>query len=464
MPVSLRPWRNARRRPVVASGDVESRNPTTGIAGCCPRARFTLAASSRPPPPIRVMNSRRFMSGMGDFLVWGFVCQGVRQTASFFLCFFVRSESPFLYLDQRFAHVGAHRIVAPTLWHASPLPGYTLTAPSTTARWVRSGDDQRGARFRGAINRATTLYPVGPGPEPRCSHAHRQRSSEPADPFSPSAYESQGSTSGPRHLEPSSATVTSGRPGPKLSGAFSVLRSMRRPQNDAVRHHAFSHQPPQGNQKLARQGHDHELASTTGVLSAGSKPLCQGAVLLEHEKSPRQLDHASSNPSVARTGQPFLPAFSATLVGRAREAGITRYGPSVAHVSRQHLLHQHVGGLDANPDHARQQAHHGMRSITGRLLETLQASILDPADLSTDEPPALHIAKQLGQRVGRDRLALGRAQAFFSLGLNPRIPSRINVAVIRLTIRLFSATRLSRSRLGRLASSSFIVGIATILQ
>src|SRR5262245_47924180 len=145
------------------------------------------------------MNSRRFMSGMGDFLVWGFVCQGVRQTASFFLCFFVRAESPFLYLDQRFAHVGAHRIVAPTLWHASPLPGYTLTAPSTTARLVRSGDDQRGARFRGAINRATTLYPVGPGPEPRCSHAHRQRSSEPADPFSPSAYESQGSTSGPRH-------------------------------------------------------------------------------------------------------------------------------------------------------------------------------------------------------------------------------------------------------------------------
>ncbi len=69
---------------------------------------------------------------------------------------------------------------------------------------------------------------------------------------------------------------------------------------------------------------------------------------------PRQLDHASSNSSVAGTGQPFLPAFSAALVWRASEAGITRYGPSVAHVSRQHLLHQHVGRLDANPDHARQ--------------------------------------------------------------------------------------------------------------
>jgi hypothetical protein len=74
---------------------------------------------------------------------------------------------------------------------------------------------------------------------------------------------------GTRHLEPSSATVTSGRTGPKLLGAFSNLRLLRRAQNDAVRHHALSHKPPQGDQKLARQGHDHELARTARVLGAG---------------------------------------------------------------------------------------------------------------------------------------------------------------------------------------------------
>ena len=42
--------------------------------------------------------------------------------------------------------------------------------------------------------------------------------------------------------------VTSGRTGPKLSGAFSDLRSLRRAQNDAVRYHALAHQPPQGDQ------------------------------------------------------------------------------------------------------------------------------------------------------------------------------------------------------------------------
>src|ERR1700745_3702460 len=79
----------------------------------------------------------------------------------------------------------------------------------------------------------------------------------------------------------------SGRTRPKLSGAFSDLRSLRRAKNDAVRHHALLHKPPQGDQKLPCQGHDHELASTVGILGTGSKPLRQGAVLLEHEKSPR---------------------------------------------------------------------------------------------------------------------------------------------------------------------------------
>jgi len=64
---------------------------------------------------------------------------------------------------------------------------------------------------------------------------------------------------------------------------------------------------------------------------------------------------------------------------------LTHYGPSVAHVSRPHLLHQHVGGLDANPDHARQQAHHGVWSITGRVLETLQASKRAIISVSTDQ-------------------------------------------------------------------------------
>ena len=52
-----------------------------------------------------------------------------------------------------------------------------------------------------------------------------------------------------------------------------------------------------------------------------------------------------------------------------------------------------------------------MRSITRRLFDPLQARFLDLPDLIADEPSALHVATQLGLRVGRDRLALRRAQA-----------------------------------------------------
>src|SRR6266436_5425466 len=146
------------------------------------------------------------------------------------------------------------------------------------------------------------------------------------------------------------------------------------------------------------------------------KPMRQGAVLLEHQKPPCQLDHAAPDSRVTGSSQPFLATLLAALVGRAGEAPIARHRPTVAQVSRQHLLHQHVGCLDANPDHARQQAHHGVWSIAGGFLETPQASILDLPNLITDQPTALHIATQLSQRVGRYWLILGRAQIFEALG------------------------------------------------
>ena len=201
-----------------------------------------------------------------------------------------------------------------------------------------------------------------------------------------------------------------------------------------------------------------------------SIPLRQGTLLLELEKAPRQLDHPPAHPSVAGSGEPFLAAFAPALVGRAREARVARHGAPVAQVARQDLLHQHVRRLDADADHARQQADHGIWSGLGRPLETLQARLLDLPYLLEDEPPALHVAVQLGQRVGRDRLALGRAQvfqtlgAFLSFGLKLRMPSRAKAAFMRLMMRVRSPTRLSRSRLGRLASSSARVGIAAILQ
>jgi hypothetical protein len=55
-------------------------------------------------------------------------------------------------------------------------------------------------------------------------------------------------------------------------------------------------------------------------------------------------------------------------------------------------------------------------SIIRRLLETIQACLLDLADLITDQPTTIHVATQLSHRVGRYWLVLGRAQIFKSPG------------------------------------------------
>ena len=137
----------------------------------------------------------------------------------------------------------------------------------------------------------------------------------------------------------------------------------------------------------------------------------QGAALLEHQKPPCQLDHAAPDSRVTGSSQPFLATLLAALVRRAGEAPIARHRPTVAQVSAEHLLHQHVRRLYANPDHPRHQAHHDMRSVTGGLLEALQAGPLNVPDLTADEPAALHVVLEFSQCVGRDRLAFGRAQA-----------------------------------------------------
>jgi hypothetical protein len=105
-----------------------------------------------------------------------------------------------------------------------------------------------GARFRARISRATTLYSVGPRTQTMmqsCASAAKLRS---GGPFSLSALKAKETvgTPPPRTVigDPSPADG----PGRNCWVPFSDLRSLCRPQNDAVRHHALAHETPQGDQ------------------------------------------------------------------------------------------------------------------------------------------------------------------------------------------------------------------------
>ena len=78
-------------------------------------------------------------SALGPLYGVFFVKELARAATLSFVGFLVRSQSPFLRPDLRIADVDARKIctrlaVTPTLRHASPLPGHTMTASSTTAR------------------------------------------------------------------------------------------------------------------------------------------------------------------------------------------------------------------------------------------------------------------------------------------------------------------------------------------
>ena len=151
--------------------------------------------------------------------------------------------------------------------------GHTLTASSMMAPLGPVGMTIRGgARFRARFNRATTLYPVGPRTRTTmqsCASAAKLRS---GGPILPIGFKAKGLVGNPppRTVIGLSQAYEQGR---NCRGVFSVLRSSCRTQNDAVRYNALPHESPQGDQKLARQGHDHGLARTESVLGTNSIPL-----------------------------------------------------------------------------------------------------------------------------------------------------------------------------------------------
>ena len=91
-------------------------------------------------------------------LVWGFRSQAEIYHLHLFLSFvpslcstgaIIPSSRPAL-RSRRRAQELSRLAVAPTLRHAPPLPGHTLTASSTTARLVRSGWRSEGSPLSGA--------------------------------------------------------------------------------------------------------------------------------------------------------------------------------------------------------------------------------------------------------------------------------------------------------------------------
>src|SRR6478735_11472896 len=113
--------------------------------------------------------------------------------------------------------------------------------------------------------------------------------------------------------------------------AEAARSSASRAQLDALRHLAGGHQPPQGDEQLTRQRHDHGFARGLAAIGGAlAEPADEPAVLLEDQKAPGQLDHAAADPAVAGAGQSLLAPALAALVRCAGQSGIARHSSAIA--------------------------------------------------------------------------------------------------------------------------------------
>src|SRR5262249_31627179 len=278
------------------------------------------------------------------------------------------------------------------------------------SRWCSRDDNQRGARFRARLNRATTLYAVGPRTGTTmqsCASAAKLRS---GGPILPIGMKAKGLVGNPPPRTVIGIPSQAYRTGPKLSGYpqrppiivpdAKRRRPVQRPATRTATERSVACVP-----RPRSWACEHRERSPCELDTTALRRSPSGTLEIATPIAPclAELDHC-------RNGLTLSPGVFCRSRRRASEAGITSYGRSVVHISRQHLVHQHVGRLNADPNHTRQQAHHGVWSIIGRLLKMLQACLLDLPNLIADKPSALHVAPQLSQRVRRDRLALRRSQ------------------------------------------------------
>ena len=218
--------------------------------------RLGQALSDHPPLQCRCLTrARASLRNRHQGPCMGLFCQGdLAGRPFFFASFFVRSEGRFfvpIRTSLESARTGAVKVgrranlAAYSTLHRPHLDSFEHDA---TAWCGSDDDDQRGARLRARINRATTLYSVGPRTRTMmqsCASAAKLRSGGPILPFGMKA-------KGPLGIPPPRTVI--GVPsqaygqGRNCRGTFSVLRSLCYTQNDAVRDNALPHEPPQGDQ------------------------------------------------------------------------------------------------------------------------------------------------------------------------------------------------------------------------
>ena len=176
----------------------------------------------------------------------------------------------------------------------------------------------------------------------------------------------------------------------------------------ACRDLAGGDEPPERNEKLACQGHYHGLAQT-GAATCSSRPIPRGqrAVLLMHQETPSDVDHPTADAGIAGPRKSSLTSLLTALVRCTCEARISRDGLPIPQLAAEDLVNKHVRGLNANANHAAQEADAFRAMMRRLLLESLSTCPFNLLDLLPQKTQTREITAHLRQCVRRQGNALG---------------------------------------------------------
>src|SRR5215467_6743054 len=134
------------------------------------------------------------------------------------------------------------------------------------------------------------------------------------------------------------------------------------------------------------------LRVTPRASAVRARYLGQQAVRLVHQESPGELQHPTAHAGVAGFGKTALTSLLAALVRSSRQTGVSRHCFAVPQVARENLLYQHIGRLDADPDHPGEQVDRRIAWFSGCPLQSFEASPLNLVNLLFDKAEASHVA------------------------------------------------------------------------
>src|SRR5271166_5759596 len=185
----------------------------------------------------------------------------------------------------------------------------------------------------------------------------------------------------------------------------------RRPDLDAVRHHAGLDVAPERDQQLSRHRHDGDPPrASLQRADALAEPGGERTVRLVAQPQPGELDERRARPRIAGTADVAIAVYAAALVRHGRDADVAGELSAVGEGAVKHLAHQDAGEVLTDATNALQGRDLLAHWVVGCGRQCLGALSFHLADLFQNQHKPAPQSVELGPQQRRQRAPIAGPQ------------------------------------------------------